>query len=378
MTARSHRPGRGGVARGGFTLIELLVVIAIIAVLIAFLLPAVQSAREAARRIQCANNLKQLGLALHNFLLPNQHFPVGAIKDAACPRGGSESSGRQGRGATWGYFLLPYVEQQAVFDAVSPYCDGDQWAWPGAGRPDATITSGDPTDRNIAAQETVMGVFRCPSASVPEHVLDVSTDGWTVTRRVPGTYLGNCSGSITADWVDRASGKLSEDETQRAMFMGTLTVNGQTADGFFRTKLARQMKEITDGTGGTVAIGEALPDPIPGTLEVAEDRYNGRLSSRGLRAQKDHWPIGGDDPDVLRDMSEVFGSTAIPINHPEVPARNRAWAQYEMSYSSAHPGGANFLLVDGSVRFIRETIDAAVFRSLGTIRGAEVVSGDQY
>jgi prepilin-type N-terminal cleavage/methylation domain-containing protein/prepilin-type processing-associated H-X9-DG protein len=365
-------------SRPAFTLIELLVVIAIIAVLIGLLLPAVQSAREASRRAQCTNNLKQYGIALHNFHLPNEHFPVGALKDAPCPKHNYEINGTQGLGATWGTFLLPYMEQQALFDALSIYCEGDQWAWPGAGRPNVVITSSDPTDRNIAAQETMISITRCPSAAIPDRIFDVSTDNWAVTRRVPGTYIGNCSGSIIADWVDQPVGNRSDDETQREMFMGTLTVNGQTADGFFRTKFTRSFKEITDGASSTIVIGEALPDPKPGIPNVPEDRYNGRLAARGLPAQKDHWPIGGDDPDVLRDMSEVYGSTAIRINHPKVPVRDRAWAQYEMSYGSAHPGGANFLLLDGSVRFIKDTISLPVFRALGTIQGAEVISSDQF
>jgi prepilin-type N-terminal cleavage/methylation domain-containing protein len=236
------RPGRFNPAGlSGFTLIELLVVIAIIAALISFLLPAVQSAREAARRAQCTNNLRQYGLAIHNFNISNNHLPIGALKDVPCPKNNYAINGSQGLGATWGYFILPYMEQQQVFDAISPYCEGDQWAWPGAGRPDATITSSDPTDRNIAAQEVVMSVHRCPSANIPDHIYDVSTDNWTVTKRVPGTYLGNCSGTITADWVDRGSGNLDDDQTQREMFMGTLTVNGQTADGIFRTKFSRKL-----------------------------------------------------------------------------------------------------------------------------------------
>ena len=162
------------------------------------------------------------------------------------------------------------------------------------------------------------------------------------------------------------------------MFMGDLVYQGQTADGFFRTKYVMRVQDATDGTSNTVMVGEALPVPEPGVPNVPEDRYNGRLGSRGLPSIKDHWPIGGDDPDVLRDMSEVYGSTAIRINHPKVPPRHPAWAQYEMSYGSAHPGGANFLMGDGSVRFVKDSVHMPVFRGLGTLQGAEVAGGDQY
>src|SRR3954449_10732366 len=135
----SHRPGRG---RTGFTLIELLVVIAIIAILIALLLPAVQAAREAARRIQCTNNLKQVGLALHNYESTNGVFPPGRINTYVA-----------GNGHCWGAYsqMLPYVEQQAVFDAMNFGMNPD---------PDYTSTS---AAANRTAAVTTLAMFLCPS-----------------------------------------------------------------------------------------------------------------------------------------------------------------------------------------------------------------------
>ncbi|MDX2035029.1 MAG: DUF1559 domain-containing protein [Isosphaeraceae bacterium] len=357
--------------RRAFTLIELLVVIAIIAVLIALLLPAVQAAREAARRAQCTNQLKQIGLAQHNFLEVRGHFPVGVLCCIDSPTNPDKHGtyGNNGLGATWSYYLLPYLEQQGIYDGMSIYNDGHQWGWPGVGRANTLITSTDPTDRNIAASETVLTVFRCPSLTAPDRIYDVSTDAYTVQRRPPGSYVGNSSGSITQDWTREG------EQAQIEMFKGTATYNNETADGLFRTQYHRRIAEVSDGLSNTVMVGEVRPDPRPGLPNVPEDESN-RRSSRS--AHKDHWYIGGDDADVLRDLSEYLGSTAIPINFPKQRLGTLDWGKYEMSYSSDHPGGANFLMGDGSVRFIKQTINDRVFRALGTVGGGEVISADSY
>ena len=156
----------------GFTLVELLVVIAIIGILVALLLPAVQAAREAARRSQCSNNLKQIGLALQMYNDTLQVTPDGAL-------------GAQG--AAWSGYILPFIEQQSLQDIMDFSHSGNQWA---VGFP------GDPNSRmgNLVATETVIPSYRCPSASVPLHVYYISTDNWVVFRRVPATYLACASG----------------------------------------------------------------------------------------------------------------------------------------------------------------------------------------
>jgi prepilin-type N-terminal cleavage/methylation domain-containing protein len=147
--------------RHGFTLIELLVVIAIIAVLIGLLLPAVQKVREAAARAKCSNNLKQIGLAMHNFHGVYNAFPLGAERTA---------------GGYWSAFILPYLEQDAIGRGLifSEDAGNAQWADLLPGLSNANISSSNPTERNIAACETVVSIYRCPSANVPEHVLDCS------------------------------------------------------------------------------------------------------------------------------------------------------------------------------------------------------------
>ncbi|MCA9177724.1 MAG: DUF1559 domain-containing protein [Planctomycetales bacterium] len=189
--------------RLGFTLVELLVVIAIIGVLVSLLLPAVQAAREAARRTSCGNNLKQLGLALqlyHDTLreLPPADLPPGRL--------------------LWSGLVLPFIEQPALASGI-----------------DMTVPWGADGSHNEQACQTWLPVFRCPSAASPKR-LDV--DG--IPRRVPSNYLGCASGVIRREYGDCPC------------------VTDEDVDGIFRRRHGRRFAEITDGLSNTVAIGEAL------------------------------------------------------------------------------------------------------------------------
>ncbi len=330
--------------RAAFTLIELLVVIAIIAVLIGLLLPAVQKVRSAASRIQCQNNLKQMGLAMHSFLDAQGHFPKGTL---ALPLEGN------GQGPMWSYYILPYIEQQNLYERCSIESWSHQWAQPGGGVP-GDLNSSDPTRRNIGAVETLVPTYRCPSTNAPEHVLDVSTDTWVVQRRVPGNYLAVCSGIITSD-RDRSN---AFDYWQRL-------------DGSFMRDNPMTIAQIEDGLSNTAFIGEAEPDPIGGAPGRKEDPNN-RLPT----AQNDHWYIGGDDPDVTRDMSECLGSTGVPLNLPKSFPGSFRFDAWEIGFSSNHTGGVNFVFGDGSVHFIQDTVDRQVLRAIGTRSGGETVDLD--
>jgi prepilin-type processing-associated H-X9-DG protein/prepilin-type N-terminal cleavage/methylation domain-containing protein len=356
--------------RIGFTLIELLVVIAIIAVLIGLLLPAVQKVREAAARAKCQNNLKQLGVAIHNFHSTHGAFPLGAERTA---------------GGYWSGFILPYIEQDVGFKALTFSEDSDnaQWAapWPGLAMNQVSITSTDSSSRNIAAIETVFSVFRCPSANIPDHVLDVSGyegGGWVVQRRVPCTYLGNASGTATNDFrppPPDSNGGPSSSPYGKALWKENGIFIARDNKPTVREGGMTHMRvgDIPDGTSNTIAIGEAVPyldDPEFQMARPPAEKY-------GSGGRKDHWAIGGDDMDNYEgcDWSEALGSTGVPINIGGGVPLDRSdplYDAWEVSYGSRHSGGANFLMADGSVRFIRDTIDLKTFRALGTRAGGEV------
>jgi prepilin-type N-terminal cleavage/methylation domain-containing protein/prepilin-type processing-associated H-X9-DG protein len=383
--------------RRAFTLIELLVVIAIIAVLISLLLPAVQAAREAARRSQCTNNLKQLGLGLHNVYTAEDRFPPGANDN----------------GAMWSAWLAPYFEQtnlanamwilpesnhwdDATFVPQSAGSNGD-WAAPNPGFANADITvpgtganeggSGGPeTERNVAACETVVNILRCPSAALPEHVYGPSYENWIVQKRVPISYAACNSGTSIQiyqdiDVCDNGNPAFaSEGSTPpypspngttpaNGAFLLERTINSANVGGN-----RMRIQQITDGLSNTIFIGEEYYQLKP-SYTVAE------LDLQGVGRRKAVWQFGSDSIDCQYGMNEALGSTGVPMNlKPPVPATftGAALEAYIASYGSAHPGGANFLMGDGSVRFIKTTVSPTVYAALGTRARGEIVGSDQF
>jgi prepilin-type N-terminal cleavage/methylation domain-containing protein/prepilin-type processing-associated H-X9-DG protein len=357
-------------SRRGFTLIELLVVIAIIAILIGLLLPAVQKVREAAARSQCQNNLKQLGIALHSFHDTQEGWPLGAEFNV---------------GSGWTAFILPYLEQDSAFKGLTFREDGianDQWAAPLPGIT-GDITSTNASARNIGLCELKFKLFLCPSSPMQEGIPDISGDNWIVQRRMPANYLGCVSGVITND-------RRPVSATRPWSGANGQTEDIHTLDGIFIAKQAHQritfnnvpyggmssgvrMTSITDGTSNTIAVGEAMSDRFA-VPEMATIREN----NASMMGRKDHWAIGSDDVDTSNqgDMSEFLGSTACKMNAPRVAPGTAAFAEYELSFGSMHTGGANFLMGDGSTRFIRDSINRATFSAMGTRAGGEVISND--
>jgi len=328
-------------ARRGFTLVELLVVIAIIGVLIALLLPAVQAAREAARRSQCQNNLKQLGLALQMYHDTRKAFPTGAVS---------------GEGSMWTYYILPFIEAvsaQARMKVGENSGGNFQWAYSGP-YTQAQIQS--PEYANIILCETVFPVFRCPSAGLPDQQYNASTHNWVVMRRSPASYIGCASGLLdTQNRIDAKSIK-----------MGTL-------DGvlFPMSKIA--IKDVVDGTSNTVLVGEALHDAV-----AVENRATSAESALG--SYKDHWPLGSDDLDgtggasAARDPSEGHGSTFVPVNYQNRFPTGQGCAglsgadcqKVQLAFGSAHPSSTQVLRCDGSVDSVSDDMDEAVWSELGT------------
>lgn len=355
--------------KSGFTLVELLVVIAIIGILIGMLLPAVQQVREAARRTSCSSKLKNLGLAMHNFAsAQSEKLPM---------------LGEAQEGGHWSAFILPFLEQNNAYNALT--FGSTDWARSVATQ-NALITDPDPITRQIAACENVFSVFRCPSTEAPENIFDASTwlsSPWFVARRVPANYLGVVTGIQPVDWKP-ASGWGAPN---RGTWSGNPTLGHWELDGLMITRelsLSRisqggmggavKLANCTDGLSNTLMLGEAEPDSELALLASVRETAN--------TGRKDHWAIGGDDFDNWEgtDWSEMGGSTAVAINFKKPAIRpsafamdgNLEWGAYEVSFSSRHPGGAEFCNGDGSVRFLPNNIDAVIYSGLGTRSNGEV------
>jgi prepilin-type N-terminal cleavage/methylation domain-containing protein/prepilin-type processing-associated H-X9-DG protein len=349
--------------RGGFTLVELLVVIAIIGILVGLLLPAVQAARGAARRMSCSNNLKQLALAVHNFAdINDEHLPM---------------LGEAQEGGHWSSFILPFIEKSSLFEELT--FGSTDWAAPAAPS-NPSLTDPNPILRQIAACELREPFMRCPSSLSNSPIFDASTYSppWFVAARQPANYLAVVTGIQPNDWKPSWGwGRPNRATWIDAAGVTQVTLGHCDLDGMFitrRPEAARisqggmhgpvKLGSVKDGLSQTLMIGEAEPDPLLFQTSLYQESPN--------TGRKDHWAFGGDDFDNWEgtDWSEMGGSTAVPINYPKPTSRfsdaSREWAAYEVSFGSHHPGGAQFAFGDGSVQLITETIDMHVFSALGT------------
>lgn len=354
-------------ARRGFTLVELLVVIAIIGILMGLLLPAVQMAREAARRSSCGNKLRQLGLAVHNF--------ADTYKEKLPMLGEAQEGGH------WTAFVLPYIEQGNMADALS--YGSVNWA-AGAAVNGATITSANPVERQIAACELPLPAFRCPSSVHNAPIFDAScySPAWFVAARQPVNYLAVVTGIQPNDWKPSwgwgaptrptwGSGQVTKGHPELDGLFGTREPNRARLSQGGKANVIR-FADCVDGLSNTLMLGEAEPDP-----ELASIASTREFPNSG---RKDHWGIGGDDFDNWEgtDWSEMGGSTAVAINFPKPTVSTNdgspEWAAYEVSFGSNHPQLAQFCQGDGSVRTVSEDIAPAILSALGTRKGKEVIS----
>jgi prepilin-type N-terminal cleavage/methylation domain-containing protein len=350
-SARGPRE-RGGLRRA-FTLVELLVVIAIIGVLVALLLPAIQAARESARRSQCTNHLKQIGLALLNHHDAKQEFPVGAALQ---------------EGSMWSAFILPYLELGTLRDRVKvDFANNWNYAYPGP------FYDYPVPNNNLEACETVIPVYRCPSMALPEHMADQGTDSsFYIQRRVPGSYIGCASGVADSTflvmygderhfWMDQLDGVLSG-----------VYVNKDKIARFGKDPIGLHM--ITDGSSNTLLVGEAVTDVAAIEATVRPNGYPAPENQFGAR--KDHWYIGSDSIDGPQesDVSEAVGSTGVPPNlhrqpaqfHCNGPPREYPCQALQLSFSSEHRGVVQGVLCDGSVQTYEEGVDPLTWSRLGT------------
>lgn len=322
-------------SRRAFTLIELLVVIAIIAVLLALMLPAVQSAREAARRIQCVNNLKQLGLALHTYHDAIGSFPMGYIARGPFVNGASATA----PGWSWAVMILPQLEQQPLFSSVN-------FVLP-VQAPQNQTTIGSALATFVCPSDVTAGLFSVPDAS-----------GNVVASVAPSSYAACVGGNET----DTATG-IHDD--------------GLGTGVFFRNSRTR-LAEIIDGASNTIAVEERAWAKAEGTWAGAIP--NGTIR----RGQLNSCPMTGT---LYYPAATLVQAHCHMLNTNTDPDGGLDDA------SSMHPAGANFLFADGAVHFLKNILgDGAdlpngttiytpaqvVFQALATRAGGEIISADAY
>jgi prepilin-type N-terminal cleavage/methylation domain-containing protein len=378
MKARSNACS----SRRGFTLIELLVVIAIIAVLIALLLPAVQSAREAARRAQCTNNLKQLGLAFANYEATHGVFPLGAVTGVTNAANSGWVKQLKNNGVSWVALTLPFFEQNNLYNSINFQI---------------AITASLAQPDFATAWYTKINTLQCPS--------DGDQDGFRADGRSGGGGLGQYA--VTAAPLPPGGGTPMVPVTNYLTSFGdNYCIGALTMNAFFPTetpftswRLAPGQPRIGwPGYQGTYADVNAFLPPVgaPGVLRGMFDCTTNqvvRLASitdgtSNTISAGESLPAQRADNNVWQFGANADGTT-VPINYPTPLNCDTAggfgtsnWASRcsyaNTGFKSHHPGGANFVLADASVHFLKQSIAMTTYCALGSRNGGEVVSSDSY
>lgn len=343
LDVRSTR--RQSVRARAFTLVELLVVIAIIGVLVALLLPAIQAARESARRSQCSNNLHQLGIGLINFHDSKKHFPAGEWKPAGVPVSG---------GLAWSAWFLPYIEEQNTHNQIDFGADMRS-------PPNWQADLSGPTN-------TVIPTYLCPSAARHQMRRDIGT-GRLTDFNGNGTfdagsgeglgaidYIG-CSGP-SKNTINHVTGLAYDDNRGVLLNLDSgPPCYGTTPECFAKTIAIRN---ITDGTSTTIILGECSGRGV-------EDSNGDLPGGENTKNLDGAWASSSNVGKIKLDPA-IHGYSA--INPP--PEVN--WAEEELF--SDHPGGVHVLMCDGSVHFLNDDTEPRVYFSLASRNGEEVVEND--
>jgi len=291
--------------RSAFTLVELLVVIAIIGILVALLLPAIQAAREAARRSQCTNNLRQLGMAMHNYHDIHSQFPLPGMIDSSLG---------------WTYSILPQIEQEPLFNLIS-----------------GNAYSHTHPDRREAS-DTRISAYICPSAASEEQRSGFHNEEWEGRRNYTVHYYGILGPLGTNVAMGEPYSCRNLDQT----------FGGECDQGIL-WQWGSRMRDVTDGLSNTYLFGEVSWDDMPYRRMWTRNKY-------------------GDSRGVLYLTSKI-------VQHPLNSRNSDRWNS--VAFGSEHPGGANFAMADGSVRFVPDTIDFNVYLATASRNGHEPESGIQ-
>jgi prepilin-type N-terminal cleavage/methylation domain-containing protein/prepilin-type processing-associated H-X9-DG protein len=352
----------------GFTLVELLVVIAIIGVLVALLLPAVQSAREAARRSQCMNNLRQLGLALHNHHDALGRFPMNVNYI-------HEAGGRRDF-ASHLVNLAPYIEEGGLHNAID-FCDPFN---------PACVRPGEQLVGNVPVRQIVVAAMQCPS-DTKTGLVDPreGVTRWAGLARPGLVAVTNYAGSIGSQVVDSWNnfnlatvvgdgGALYDHDNDGEDWFNTTSTGQPCGAGpgnirsdcpwpesvsgvFARATWAAAIEEIPDGTSKTIAMGEIRPH------SSAFQWIHGWTLSEGLwfaTTAPINFPTDPDEVVPIGDGGRGGSGVRLPPGSDWEYDFNTA-----MGFKSAHPGGANFVFADGSAHFLQESIDYGAYQKLG-------------
>ena len=325
--------------RRAFTLVELLVVIAIIGILVALLLPAVQAAREAARRMSCGNNLKQLGLGLHNYQSTYGTFPPAGLGYGWCRFPGSNNWGPTSVKNFNGWMMtLPYIEQTAIYDrfnqnqAASNCMDGNSSCCPPV-TATGTLAGDAVTSGNGALVATQLKIFRCPSDPgdpwLPDNSTHYGIKPGSGLKGAKTNYDFSVFNNYECDhWSRHAA-------NQRRMF-------GDRSHASFQ--------DITDGSSNTAMVVETL-----------HDVFNGRCAAWGYRG----WVMVGVDVGTYRINNWTYPTLATPRR-----GRLGSWAHP----GSLHPGGVQICYGDGAVRFVSQTTDVVVMQRVAAMADGQTVT----
>jgi len=339
----------------GFTLVELLVVIAIIGILVGLLLPAVQAAREAARRMQCSNNLKQIGLSIHNYESAHKRYPMGSVDDdprEVAPRRLWEAGNH--RKGTVLVKLLPFLEQGNVFNSIDFRFDVE-----------AQLNATPPFDTpdRVNMRNVSMSIYRCPSDGTSTRVLSQQNHLYNYSLSIGNNNMnsngGWCNEHPNNSYLTRPvglGGNLFNNGANGHGWSGPYSRGDQQSGVISRCDWGAKFSDLVDGTSNTIAGGEILPS--------CHDHHRG---GGGWYNSNGQWT--STTPRINFNTCRKNGVSDTANNCNDF----RVWMT-SGGFKSDHTGGAQFVMGDGSVHFISEAVDYTTYQRLGSRNDGEATS----